>query len=295
VITVEENTTDNTRTGTVTLTIGDQSYTLTVKQTGKYFTIQYTGTQFTSKGASLSIDVITNDSWTARVEGNPSWITLSQTSGEGDVSIVATLADNPSVNDRTATIIIETPNGHSLKIPVSQAARYMTLDCQSVQFFAGGGTSQDIKITTDAQYSITCSDIWFSVTEKGNDVFCVTAEENRTKEQREGFVTIAMTDLMVGTYSITMSVIQVADGATFNVIGYGDDNDFDLGSGENVSLTVTGYGEENNWDNASSENNGLLVVNITGYGDDKDFDSDSSSSTSGSISNGGYGSDNNWN
>lgn len=292
VITIEENTTDDTRTGTVTLTIGDQSYTLTVKQTGKYFTIQYTGSQFTSKGTSLSIDVITNDSWTARVEGNPSWITLSQTSGEGDVSIVATLADNLSVNDRTATIIIETPHGQSLKIPVSQAARYMTLDCQSVQFFAGGGTSQDIKITTDAQYSITCSDTWFYVTEKGNDVFCVTAEENPAKKQRDGFVTVAMTDLKEGTYSINLPVVQAPNGASFTVIGYGDDNNLDLGAGETITLTVTGFGTDTNWDTPGGSTG--LAVTITGYNDERNFDSESSS-TSGSISNGGYGSDNDWN
>ncbi len=291
VISVEENNTDGSRTGTVTLTIGDQSYTLTVIQSGKYFTIEYSDSQFTSKGTTLSIDVITNDSWTAKVEGQPSWITLSRTCGEGNASVVATIADNPSVNSRTATIIIETPHEQSLKIPVSQAARYMTVDCQSVQFFAGGGTSQDITIKTDAEYSVTCSDTWFYVTEKGNGIFNVTAEQNTTKQLREGVVTIAMTDLQEGTYSIDMSVIQAADGATFNVIGYGDDNDFDLGSSETVSLTVIGYGEEKNWDNSSSENG--LVVNVTGYVEDKNYDSESSQS-SGSISNEGYGGDNDY-
>lgn len=291
VISVEENNTDGSRTGTVTLTIGDQSYTLTVIQSGKYFTIEYSDSKFTSKGTTLSIDVITNDSWTAKVEGQPSWITLSRTSGEGNASVVATIADNPSVNSRTATIIIETPHEQSLKIPVSQAARYMTVDCQSVQFFAGGGTSQDITIKTDAEYSVTCSDTWFYVTEKGNGIFNVTAEQNTTKQLREGVVTIAMTDLQEGTYSIDMSVIQAADGATFNVIGYGDDNDFDLGSSETVSLTVIGYGEEKNWDNSSSENG--LVVNVTGYVEDKNYDSESSQS-SGSISNEGYGGDNDY-
>ena len=291
VISVEENNTDGSRTGTVTLTIGDQSYTLTVIQSGKYFTIEYSDSQFTSKGTTLSIDVITNDSWTAKVEGQPSWITLSRTSGEGNASVVATIADNPSVNSRTATIIIETPHEQSLKIPVSQAARYMTVDCQSVQFFAGGGTSQDITVKTDAEYSVTCSDTWFYVTEKGNGIFNVTAEQNTTKQLREGVVTIAMTDLQEGTYSIDMSVIQAADGATFNVIGYGDDNDFDLGSSETVSLTVIGYGEEKNWDNSSSENG--LVVNVTGYVEDKNYDSESSISSSGSVSGEGYGEDKN--
>lgn len=289
VISVEENNTDDSRTGTVTLTIGDQSYTLTVIQSGKYFTIEYTGSQFTSKGTSLSIDVITNDSWTAEVEDNPTWITLSQTSGEGNASLVATIADNPSVNSRNATIVIETPHEQSLRIPVSQAARYMTIDCQSIQFFAGGGTSQDITIQTDAEYSITCSETWLYVNEKGNGIFSVTAEPNTTRQQREAVITIAMTDLQEGTYSIEMSVLQVSEGATFNVIGYGEDNNLDLGSGETITLTVIGYGEENNWDSSSSENG--LVVNVTGYVEDQNYDSESSSSSSGSVSNEGYGED----
>lgn len=294
VMSVDENPFDETRSGTVELTIGEQQYILTVIQSGKYFTVDYTDSQFTSRGTSLSIDVITNDTWTAEVEGNPTWITLSKTSGEGNASIVATIADNPSVNDRTATIIIETPHEKSLRIPVSQAARYMTVDCQSLQFFASGGTSQDVTITTDAQYSITCSDIWFSVNEKGNGVFSVTAENNTTKQERDGVVTIAMTDLQEGTYSIDMSVIQAADGAVFTIIGYGDDNDYDLGLGtsETISLTVTGYGTDHDWDSEASDSG--LTVHVTGYSDDENYDA-APGTSSGSVSLGGYSDDNNWN
>lgn len=308
-ITVEENLTDSSRTGSVTLTIGDQSYTLTIIQTGKYFTIDYSETDFTSKETNLSIDVVTNDSWTARLEGASAWITLSQTSGEGNATLVAAISDNPSVNKRSDNIIVETPNGKSVKIPVSQSARYMKVDNKAVNFYSLGGTSADITISTDAQYSITCSDGWFAVTEKGCGTFCVTAEENLSKQKRTGSVTVAMTDLKEGTYSISIPVLQAEVGAICNVIGYGEDKNYDIATGEAATISVIGYGTEIEWDDASS-----LTVTVTGYTEDKnldcessssdsvtyddysdDNDYDSSSSDSDSVSYGGFTEDKNWN
>ena len=289
-IAVTENGEDDSRTGTITLTIGDQAFTITIVQAGKYFTIDCENTTFGSTGANLSIEVSTNDSWTAKVENNASWITLSQTSGSGNASFVATIADNPSVNKRTANIVLTTAHNKSIKIPITQSARYMNVDHQGVTFFAFGGTSEDITISTDGVYSISCSATWFSVQEKGNGVFNVTAQENNTKAVREGVITIALTDLKEGTYSIAMQVLQSADGASFIIIGYGDDKNWDLGANTDATLTVVGYGTDKNWDTSVSKPG--LTVTITGYSDDKNWDSNSSSS--GSVSYQGYSNDKNW-
>lgn len=291
ILNLEENVSDNSRTGNITLTIGNKEFTISVIQAGKYFTIDYGVTAFGSIGATLSIEVSTNDSWTAKVENNASWISLSQTSGYGDASFDATIADNPSVNKRSSVITLSTVNNKSLKIPVEQAARYMTVDHQNITFFAVGGTSEDITISTDGKYSITCSASWFSATEKGDGVFNVTAQENTTKEVREGTLTIAMTDLKEGTYSITIPVFQSADGASFIVIGYDDDKNWDIGATASVSLTVTGYGTDKNWD-SNPQTTGLTVT-VTGYVEDKNWDSQTTSS--GSVSYQGYSGDNNWN
>ena len=291
ILNLEENVSDNSRTGTITLTIGNKEFTISVIQAGKYFTIDYGETAFGSTGATLSIEVSTNDSWTAKVESNASWISLSQTSGSGNASFKATIADNPSVNKRSATIVLTTVNNKSLRIPIEQAARYMTVDHQSVTFFAVGGTSEDITISTDGKYSITCSASWFSATEKGDGVFNVTAQENTTKEVREGTLTIAMTDLKEGTYSITMHVLQSADGASFIIIGYDSDKDWDIGADASATLTVVGYGTDKNWD-SNPQTTGLTVT-ITGFSEDKNWDS--KTTTSGSVSYQGYSGDNNWN
>lgn len=287
---IDENGEDDSRTGTVTLTIGDQSYTISIIQAGKYFTIDYGETSFGSTGAKLSIDVSTNDSWTAKVENNISWITLSQTSGSGNASFIATIADNPSVNKRTAVIVLTTAHNKSIRIPITQAARYMTVDRMNVTFFAIGGTSEDITISTDGTYSISCSASWFSVNEKSNGVFNVTAVENNTKAVREGTLTITMTDLQEGTYSIAMQVLQSADGANFIVIGYGDDKNWDIGTATDVTITVVGYGTDKNWD-SNTQNTGLTVT-VTGFSEDKNWDSRSDSS--GDMSYQGYSGDKNW-
>lgn len=290
-ITLEPNSSYESRIGTITLTIGDKSYTLYIEQSGKYFTVDFSDSDFGSKESSLSIEISTDDKWTAKVENNAKWITLSQTDGDGSISLVATIADNPSVNDRTAVIVIETINGKSVRIPVSQAARYLTVDHQKISFYETGGTSEDIAINTDAQYSITCHDAWLAVTEKGYGVFNVSAAENRTKEMRVGTVTISMTDLEEGTYSLSLPVFQIFEGANFKVIGYGEDKNFDIiGSNSSASLTVIGYGTDKNWN--TDAHTPALTVTVTGYKDDKDFNS---SSSSGSVSYDGYDGDSDFN
>ena len=238
ILCIEENGEEDKRIGTITLTIGDRSYTVTIIQSGKYITVDYGNTTFGSTGAKLSIEVNTNDSWSAKVENEVSWVSLSKNNGSGNASFVATIADNPSVNSRNAFICITTTNNKSIKIPITQAARYLIVDHQGVNFFASGGTSEDISISTDGQYSLEYSSLWFTIKEKGDGVFNIIATPNATKEEREGVLTIKMTDLIDGSYSIEMPIVQSSYGAVFSVIGYSDDQNWDLES--KISATCTG-------------------------------------------------------
>lgn len=274
IISVEENDEDGIRSGSVTLTIGNTSYSISVIQSGKYFMIDYGMAMFGSTGAELAVEISTNDSWTAEVENNDPWITLSQSSGTGNASFVATIADNPSVSSRSTMIVFTSGYGKSLKIQVNQAARYMTVDRRSVTFFASGGTSEDIQVSTDGKYSITCPDSWLSITEKEHDMFNVTASENTSKEMRQGTVTIKMTDLKEGSYQIDLPVLQAAQLASFVIQGYGDDMNWDLGTGSGATFTITGYGTDKNWDSCLSGNG--LKVTITGYDEDINWDSNTS-------------------
>lgn len=309
-VTVTENTTNATRNGTISVTMGDKTLNVPVSQNGKFLTIANTVLSYTSKGGSIDITISTNDSWTARVEGDVTWISLSQTSGTGAANIKVIAADNPSVNKRTGYVVIETPHGQNVRVLLTQDARYLTIDNNALKFYSKGGTSEPITVTTDGTYSISTSQSWLTVAQSAN-TFTVTATENTGVDARFGKIIIALTDLQEGTYSLTLDVTQLNYGGTFLKTEYGDDKDWDnmgnssgnltittFGEDENydtnttsgTTLSVTGYSSDKNWD--SSSNSGVRV-SITGFNPDRNLDTNPSSS--GTISKTGYESDKNWN
>lgn len=288
-VSVTENIEYNERQGTVDIKLGDKITLIDVVQQGKYFTVENPVLTFTSKGGSLAISVSTNDAWTAKVENEPSWLKLSKTSGAGSVDLIATAADNPSVNGRTATILIETAHQKGTRIIVSQNARYLTVDTREVLFYYDGGTSQPITISSDGVYKITTSDAWFSVMENESQL-TVTATRNEGIVPRIGKITIDLTDLEEGSYALTIAVTQLNYGGSFlrydydedenydgndvsngslTITGYDDDHDFDHTLSSGVSLRITGYKNDNNWDATGASS---ATVTVTGYSSDKSYD-----------------------
>ena len=219
-------------------------------------------------------------------------------------------ADNPSVNSRSGYVVIETPHGQNVRVLLTQDARYLTIDNSALMFYSNGGTSEPITVSTDGTYSINTSQSWLTIAKSAN-TFTVTASENTGIEARFGKITIALTDLQEGTYSLTLDVTQLNYGGTFLKTEYGDDKDwdnmgnstgnltittfgedknFDTNTTSGTTLSVTGYGTDKNWD--SSSNSGV-TINITGYNSDKNLDSNTSSS--GNVSKTNFEGDKNWN
>lgn len=306
---VAENPNDSERTGQVIVSMGDKSSTITVIQKGKYFTVSNSLLTYTSKGGSMNIAVTTNDTWTAKIENSPTWLQLSSTSGSGNVDVKVTASDNPSVNSRSATIVFQTTHNQSVKVMVTQDARYLNVDTREVLFYSKGGTSEAITVSTDGTYSISCSDSWLSVNQSSN-TFTVTATENTTTDARIGYITIALTDLKEGTYSLKLTVTQLNYGGSFLRKDYGDDINYDNMGNSTGSLTITGFGSDKNYDSTTTSGTTLSVSNfksdsswdtsisskvtvtITGYNSDTNLDT--STNTSGTISKMGFEGDANW-
>ena len=292
-ILVDENISTDARIGSVTLSIGDAQYTISVVQSGKYFSVDYESSSLTSKGGKIAVHVSTNDYWNASVQDTLTWIGLSHTSGEGDAAFTITIDDNPSVNARTGVITISTVNGLSVKITITQAARYMTVSTQNILFFAKGGAYDDILVDTDAQYSIsTTGGDWFTVTQKDSYTLVVVAEENPGDTVREGTIELSMTDLKEGTYSITIPVFQIAHGGTFILKGYEEDVNLDWELTESLSMSIVGYTSDENWDvNAPIPE---LTIHVTGYNADQNLDTNPISGSA-TIEISTYGEDSNLN
>lgn len=308
-VTVSENTSDNERCGQVVVVMADKSATINVVQKGKYFTVSNNLLTYTSKGGAIDVSISTNDSWSARVEDGSTWLSLSKASGTGNVDVKVTASDNASVNSRTATLVFETTHNQNVRVVVTQHARYLRVDTQEVLFYSKGGTSEAITVNTDGIYKITCSDSWFSINQSSN-TFTVTAIENSDKDTRTGSVTIALTDLKEGTYSLTLTVTQLNYGGSFlrkdydddynwdetgnstgslTITGFGSDKNYDTNTTSGTTLSISGYQSDKNWDESSSSG---MTVSITGYGSDKNIDSTINSS--GTISKTEFGNENNW-
>lgn len=194
---VEENREDSPRTGFVRVIAGELSQTITITQQGKYFNITETDKTFTSRGGALQISFSTNDSWTAMVSDNASWLTLSSKSGSGDAVINITAADNASMKSRETTIVIKPGNGQGVKVGVKQAGRYLIVDTESLSFNHSGGISAPVTVSSDGSYDISVTDSWMSIREVSSSSFCVEVPENEGKSRR-GKVRIEMKGLANG-------------------------------------------------------------------------------------------------
>lgn len=308
-VSVSENISDDERSGQVMVVMADKSATINVVQKGKYFTVSNNLLTYTSKGGVIDVSISTNDSWSAKVEDGSTWLTLSKTSGAGNVDVKVTASDNASVNSRTATLIFETTHNQKVRVVVTQDARYLRVDTREVLFYSKGGTSEAITVSTDGTYSVTTSQSWLLITQSAN-TFTVTASENSGTDARFGKIVIALTDLQEGTYSLTLDVTQLNYGGSFlrkdydddhnwdnmgnstgslTITGFGSDKNYDTNTASGTTLSVSGYQSDKNWDNSSSSG---VTVSVTGYNSDKNLDSQTTSS--GTVSKQEFGTDHNW-
>ena len=279
-VSVSENTSDDERTGEVIVTMGDRTANIAVVQKGKYFTVSNNLLTYTSKGGVLNVSITTNDKWTAKVQGNSDWLKLSSTSGSGDIEVKVTAADNPSVKSRSDTIIFATTHDQSVRVVVRQDARYLRVDTRELLFYAKGGTSEAITITTDGKYTITCSDTWITVKESGS-TFTVTTSENKTIDARTGHVTIALTDLKEGTLALTLTVTQLNYGGSFLTQGYGEDIDYDDRGKISGTLTITSFGSDSNYDDKKTGN---VTLTVSNYQSDTNWDDKGNSKVTVTVS-----------
>lgn len=293
VITVEAspNTENYEREGRIEFMLDQLSTFVTVHQQALFLAVVSDAYEFASVGGTNIIEISSNDAWTARVENGVDWLTLSDTSGDGDGLITMKVAENNSVNKRSTTVIIETEHAQSFRIMVSQMPRQLKLSAQSVLFFSSGGISSPVEVFSECPYSISKEGAWFSVTEnKEDNTFTVKAEANPGKDLRRGTITVTALNLMEGTLSLTMDVIQTVEGFTFIKNPYQHDVDWSkLGDGK-LSLSIKGYSSDYNW---SDIGGGKITVGITGYTTDHDWNKGDSFNINATVT--GYDDDHNWN
>lgn len=308
-VSVTENIGHSDRMAIVSITMSDKTIELIVRQQGKYISVDNEQLVFPTKGGAINLHVATNDTWEALLKGNANWLKLSASKGEGAVDMILSATDNASVNERFEIINIITKHDLSVELPVKQEARHLSVSASDILFFARGGTSEVITIHTNGEYRISQVGDWFAVSRTG-DSFTVKALKNETKRNREGSISLTMTDLAEGSYVVTIPVVQVKEGCSFTLSGFGDDdnqddtlggghftnNDFDIdldwnaSAGEAFTINLTAFVIDSNWDTIG---NNAFTVTITGYREENNWNSNDSLDIP--LGKEDFSSDSNWN
>lgn len=205
-ITAEENFTTEQRTGKVMLVCKNaKTYVMTVTQKGKYFQVSPDNLTFTSKAGNKTFSITTDYDYTISVESGATWLMSTVKKGSGDAIVTAAVTENKSGDDRSAKLLIACENAKTYEVTVTQSGVELTLDKSEVVIDADGGT-QIVTVTTDATFAVSKTGNWFGYTISGNKISILAS--GNTGEDREGTLTVKLTNLPSGSRSVTIPVKQ---------------------------------------------------------------------------------------
>ena len=144
-------------------------------------------------GDSFNIRFTSSDAWTASVDSDVDWISISPTEGEAGTGRVSVkVSQNDSGEDRAAVVKLTAGNA-SVEVRIEQAVFVPTfeLSMTSKEMSAKGGMIS-LTVSTDAEYSFDIIPDWISVVES-KLVFdyehSFNVEPNPLPEPRTGVIT----------------------------------------------------------------------------------------------------------
>ena len=218
-----------------------------------------------SVGGTHRVSVASDDIWKVRAE--ESWLTLSNDTGVGDVDVIMTAADNPSVRKRTGKVLFTPTYAAPVEFMANQAGRYLSVNAARVVFYWSGGESLPVAVTTDGTFTVTTQCEWLKIEQSGHS-FTLTAEKHDAEEPRSAVVTVALTGLQDGeAYSIDIPVVQRPN-VPVDIITFPKDQNWDVAGNANASITVIGYATDEPWYDLGGSS---LEVHITAFGNDEDW------------------------
>ena len=203
ILTVKENDTYDSRTGTLTISYAEKSTTLTITQSQKDELI-LTQKEFIvgTEGGELKIPVSTNIQYSCTVmEGAQGWITIkqAQTKGLEDYNIVLQIAKNESYDGRIGQVKISGAGKESFITITQKQVDAFIIDQQDFAIGSDGGNIT-IPLRSNIDYSCSLSDdckSWCSITQTKalNDYnIILSVAKNNGYDPRTGTLTISYGD-----------------------------------------------------------------------------------------------------
>ncbi|MBQ2362450.1 MAG: BACON domain-containing protein [Bacteroidaceae bacterium] len=218
-----------------------------------------------STGGTHRVVVASDDKWKASKE--ETWLTLSADEGVGDMDVVMTATNHPSIKERSAKVIFTPTYAAPIEFDIKQSGRYLSVDATRVLFYWRGGISQPVAITTDGTFLVTTQSEWLKIEQNGHS-FTLTAEKYDAKEPRSAIVTVSLTDLADNEmYNINIPVVQRGN-VPIDIITFPQDQYWDVGGNTHTSVSIIGYAIDELWDNFGDSSLGL---NIVTFGKDENW------------------------
>jgi len=204
------NTGTTSRTGTVTVTGGGLTRTVSVTQaapTANNLTLSQTSLSFASAAASSAVNVTANVSWT--VTDDQTWLSASPTSGSNNGSFTVSATANTGTTSRTGTVTV-TGGGLTRMVAVTQAgttASTLIVSATSLALASSASTGT-FSITSNVSWTVTDDQTWITVSPASgvsNATVTVSAIANTATTSRSGTVTVSG-----GSITRTVAVTQAA-------------------------------------------------------------------------------------
>ena len=190
-VSVEANENDDERTSKAYVFLDGSNvilYSFSVWQKGNYIEIQPTNLSCVADGGVYSIDVTTNERWTALTQQD--WISLQENGNSCRIVVAA----NNSLQTRSGSVQFNRLNdknevvGRTVTLAISQEARHITPDVQTIQFGPEAG-QKTLSINSDATWTLSSSESWISLSSgagNGNADVTVFVDENTSSSGRTG-------------------------------------------------------------------------------------------------------------
>jgi hypothetical protein len=183
------------RSGSVTITGGGITRTVTVAQEGQpvddFLEVSPNSLNFAHTGGSENVSIDSNVNWS--VSDNRSWITVAPTSGSNNGSITVTASTN-SGSARSGSVTI-TGGGITRTVTVAQEGQpvddFLEVSPNSLNFAHTGG-SENVSIDSNVNWSVSDNRSWITVAPtsgSNNGSITVTASTN-SGSARSGSLTI---------------------------------------------------------------------------------------------------------
>lgn len=237
-VTIEPNYGSAARRAIISITSEGVTTNIPVNQGGRILNIETTAGEIGAMGGSTEFSVSSTVDYTTSIsygDNEPSgsvlptdgWLTLEDISAEGVTAYRVTATANPSVNPRTAYVELISSDITGVKFTVTQRGRDIRLSALEISISGNGGTTEDIVVDADGEYSVTTEDTWFSIIKGTNNNFHLAVTPNTTGANRRGTITVSLTDVADGeSKSVTVTVKQSTSPVDFDLGDFGSDQDW---------------------------------------------------------------------